>query len=168
MRLAPHSRFSVAMRRMSATVSADSRGFARALRRERQSPDEPEHVAMPAEQGLRFHEHQGTPPVGHHRGDSHQDQAIPDSEARPPDVSRGDEELLAKEGVLGKKLHPGTREICEEATTHATGLARCGCERRSDIPPTGTAKAAEELTHFLTELQEHGPSKALSPTPMEA
>ena len=54
-----------------------------------------------------------------------------------PDVSRGDEELLAKKGVLGEKLHPGTREICEEATTHATGLARCRCERRPhpDAPP---------------------------------
>ncbi len=81
-------------------------------------------------------------------------------EARLPDVSRGDEELLAKEGVLGEELHRGTREICEKTTTRAGGLARCGCERRPDRPPTGTAKAAQELTHVLTERQEHGPDEA--------
>jgi hypothetical protein len=57
--------------------------------------------------------------------------------------------LLAQEGVLGQELHPGTREICDETTTHTTGLARRGCERRPDGPPTGTAKAAEKLTHVL-------------------
>jgi hypothetical protein len=83
-------------------------------------------------------------------------------------MSRGNDELLAKEGVLGEELRLGPHEICEETTTRAAGLARCRCERRPDTPPTGTAKAAEELTHVRTERQEHGPDKALNPTPMEA
>ena len=97
---------------------------------------------MPTEQGLRFHEDHGAPPVGQDRGEDHQDQAVPHSEARPPDMSRGDEKLLAKEGVLGEELHLGAREIRKEATTRAASLVWCGCECFPDNPPTGTVNAA--------------------------
>ena len=74
-------------------------------------------------------------------------------------MSRGDEELLAKEGVLGEELHLGPREIREQTPTRAAALARCRCERRPDGQPRDTAKVAEELTHMLTDRQEHGPLK---------
>ena len=123
---------------------------------------------MPAEQGLRWNEDQGAPPVGYDCGEGKHDQAVPDSESRLPDEPGGDEELLAKEGVLGEELHLGPREICEQTTTRAAGLARCRSERRPDRPPRDTANAAEELTHMLTERQDHGPIEALKATPMEA
>jgi hypothetical protein len=123
---------------------------------------------MPPEQGLRFHKDQGAPPVGHDRGEDHQDQAVPDSKAWLPDMSRGDEELLAKECVLRDELRPGPHEICEETTTRAAGLARCRCERRPNTPPTTTAKASEKFTNMLTERQDHGSDEALNCAPMEA
>ena len=123
---------------------------------------------MPAEQRLRFHEDQGAPPLGQDRGEDHQDQTVPHSEARLPDLSRGDEELLAKESVLGEELPLGAREIREEATTRAAGVAGCGCECFPDNPPTGTANAAEDFTDVLPQRQEHDSHKALNPAPMEA
>ena len=123
---------------------------------------------MPAEQGLRFHDDQGGSPVGHDRGEGQHKQAVPDSKAPLSDEPGGDEELPAKERTLRDELRLGPHEICEEATTRAAGLARCRCERRPDRPPRDTAKAAEELTHMLTERQEHGPIEALNATPMEA
>jgi len=73
-------------------------------------------------------------------------------------VSCGDEELLAKEGVLREELHLGTREIREEATTRAAGLAQRGCESRLDKPASRTANATEDFTPVPQEHQEHGPS----------
>jgi hypothetical protein len=96
------------------------------------------------------------------------DQAVPDSEARLPDEPRGAEDLLAKDGVLGEGLHPGTREIREETTTRAAGLAQWGCDRRLDKPASRTRNAPENFTPVPEERQEHGPHEAVNPAPMEA
>jgi len=106
---------------------------------------------MPAKQSLRFHEDQGAASVGHDRGEHHHDQPVPDSKARRPDVSRGDEELLAKERVLGEELHLGARKIRKETTTGAAGLAGRRCESRLDPPASPTANATEDLTHVLPD-----------------
>ena len=84
------------------------------------------------------------------------DQAVADSKTWLPDVTRGDQELLAKEGILGEELHLGARKIREETTTHATGLTRCGCERRLDQLPTRTADPTEDFTHVPPERRQHG------------
>jgi len=71
-------------------------------------------------------------------------------------MSPGDEELLAKEGILGDELHLGARQIRDETTAWASGSAGLRCERSLNKPPTGTASAAEDFWHVLPERREHG------------
>ena len=71
-------------------------------------------------------------------------------------MSPGDEELLAKEGILDDEFHLGAREIRDETTAWASGSAGFRSERSLNKPPTGTANAAEDFKHVLPERHEHG------------
>ena len=63
--------------------------------------------------------------------------------------------LLARR-VLDSLNRLGAREIHEETTTEAAGLAGRGCESRLDKPASRTADATEDLTHVLPDCHQHG------------
>ena len=63
--------------------------------------------------------------------------------------------LLARR-VLDSLNRLGAREIHEETTTGAAGLAGRGCESRLDKPARRTADATEDLTHVLPDRHQHG------------
>ncbi len=121
-RSAPHRRFSIAMRRMRWTTSGEGREVPGGFRRERPPlPPQPEAFSVPAQKRIGLDEHEGVAPVRQHRGEGHQQGAFRGAKLRLLDASGGNQELLAKEGVLREELPFGAYEISEEPPGNAAG-----------------------------------------------
>jgi len=92
---------------------------------------------VPAQKRIRLDEHEGIAPEREHRREGHQQGAFRGAKLRLLDASGGNQELLAKEGVLRDKLPPGAYEVREEPPVTPQGLGvSMRAARRARRPAT--------------------------------
>ena len=105
---------------------------------------------MPAQKRIRLDEHEGVAPVREHRREGHQQGAFRGAKLRLLDASGGNQELLAKEGVLRDKLPPGAYKVREEPPGHAAGPGSKHASRAKG-PAAGDGHAAPESRNEQTD-----------------
>jgi len=73
---------------------------------------------------VRFHQQQRIAPASHTPSQKNQKPPLVRLEFRAFDLSRRDDQLLAKQCVLGDQLRPGPRQVLESASGKLTGTGR--------------------------------------------
>jgi hypothetical protein len=98
-------------------------------------PEQSESFPVPSQHGLGLDQEQGAAPLGKESREQHEQASLVDAKGRAFDGSRGDDELLAKERVLGDQLGTRAGQIRDEAAPDARGPERVaerphrtGCE----------------------------------------
>jgi hypothetical protein len=76
----------------------------RRLRLRTLGPKATEEVAVPAQQRLRLDEHQRVPPIGDHRRETNEDEAVNDTQVRALYMANSDNELVAQEGIFREEV----------------------------------------------------------------
>ena len=110
MRSAPQRLFSLAICWIKAMVS---RGDPRAPTPVAglEPPEQPEALAMPAQEGIGLEDEEGFPPTPDPAGEEDEPEVVGWGEAWLADLAVEDDELLAEEGVLGNELGLAASEV---------------------------------------------------------
>jgi hypothetical protein len=87
-------------------------------------PQEPESLAMPAEDGGRAHDERGIPPGPTEGTDQHHQGALLGRQRRAACGSPGNDELLSEKSILGQQLGASTKRVASEPSRGGGGPER--------------------------------------------